>query len=149
MRKQLAYLLVMSLNFIVTPGFPEASAQTTTAGLRLPAVFGDHMVLQADQPIPVWGWAHPGAAVTVEFHGQSRKATTGQDGKWQVTLKPVPTDHRPATLRVAATSQSDHQTPNTECLFSDVLVGDVWLCAGQSNMGFPMSAAEGGKEAAS
>ncbi|MDD5707410.1 MAG: sialate O-acetylesterase, partial [Kiritimatiellae bacterium] len=49
----------------------------------------------------------------------------------------------------AATSQSEHQTPNTECLFSDVLVGDVWLCAGQSNMGFPMSAAEGGKEAAS
>jgi sialate O-acetylesterase len=141
----------MVASLFATPGTaetPTPPAAATISELRLPAVFGNHMVLQADQPLPVWGWARPGASVTVEFHGQRRTVTADKDGQWRVSLRPVPVDATPATLRVVASSPVEHPASNSERLFSDVLVGDVWLCAGQSNAGFPVSAAEGGKEAA-
>ncbi|MEE3260060.1 MAG: hypothetical protein VX293_12700 [Candidatus Latescibacterota bacterium] len=62
-------------------------APPTAAELRRPAVFGDHMVLQRDQPLPVWGWADPGAEVTVEFLGQTAHTSADADGKWQVAAK--------------------------------------------------------------
>ncbi|MDR1009577.1 MAG: hypothetical protein LBM04_00320 [Opitutaceae bacterium] len=83
------------------------------------------MVLQRDTPVPVWGLADPGEQVTVTFAGQTKTATAGADGKWRVDLDKIATSKNPATLTIAAS--------NTLSL-SNVLVGEVWLCSGQSNM---------------
>ena len=91
--------------------------------LQLAGVFSDHMVLQRDKPVPVWGWADAGAKVTVTFAGRSKSATAGADGKWMVVLDALKLSAEPRTMTV-----------NTITL-SDVLVGDVWICSGQSNMG--------------
>ncbi len=86
-------------------------------------VFDDHMVLQRNKPVPVWGWSKDaGRKIAVTFHGQTRAATADKDGRWEVTLAPMPAggpfvlelDGRPAAY--------------------DVMLGDVWLCSGQSNM---------------
>ena len=104
-------------------------AAPTRADVKMPAVFGDHMVLQQDAKLPVWGWADPGEAVTVAFDGKSAKAIAGPDGRWRVTLNPVPVNASPSELTV---------TGKNALKFEDVLVGDVWLASGQSNMEIPV-----------
>lgn len=95
--------------------------------MKLAALFSDHMVLQRDQPVPVWGWAAPGLTVTVEFDGQRHSALAGEDGRWLVHLAPLSASAEPRDLVVADGQPS--------CLVvRDVLVGDVWLASGQSNM---------------
>ncbi len=95
------------------------------AELKLPAVFGDHMVLQQQQANSVWGWDAPGTKVTVSFAGQKYSATAAADGKWTVKLAPLPANATPQSLTVVGTTKREIQ---------DVLVGEVWLCSGQSNM---------------
>ena len=90
---------------------------------RFANVFGDHQVLQRDMPVPVWGTAAPGEAVTVTFAGQAKTATADRDGRWRVTLDPMPANAEPRELIV----QAPHASRLT---LHDVLVGDVWLCAG-------------------
>lgn len=94
--------------------------------LKLPTVFSDHMVLQQGQPLPVWGRAAAGATVTVTFGKQSAQATADASGQWMAKLTPEPANATPATLQV----RSDDKAVT----FEDVLVGEVWLCSGQSNM---------------
>jgi sialate O-acetylesterase len=101
------------------------------AAVTLPAVFSDHMVLQADLPVPVFGTAEPGERVTVELAGQSKTATTELDGKWLVRLRPLKAGG-PFELKVSGTNA---------VRVKDVLVGEVWLASGQSNMKFPLSKA--------
>ncbi len=101
-----------------------ASSGGLLAEVSLPNVFGDHMVLQRDQKDPVWGWADPGEAITVTIAGQSHKTTADADGKWRVELDPMEAGG-PYELVVQGT--------NT-VTFRDVLVGEVWVCSGQSNM---------------
>lgn len=107
--------------------------------LSLPTVFSDHMVLQRERPVPVWGQAGPGAPVTVEFAGQKQTATAGADGKWRVDLDPLPASAEPRVLKVAS-NQNNLQ-------FSDVLVGEVWLCSGQSNMQWPLDKTDNAEQA--
>jgi sialate O-acetylesterase len=96
------------------------------AKLELPRVFGDDMVVQRDKPLNVWGWGDKGDTVTVQFGGQTKTATVGDDGKWILTLSPLPVNAKPQELKVSG---------KTETLtFKNVLIGDVWLCSGQSNM---------------
>jgi len=95
------------------------------AELKLPAIFGDHMVLQQQQANPVWGWDTPGTKVTVSFAGQTQSTTTGENGKWSVKLAPLPANAAPQTLTVVGSTKREIQ---------DVLIGEVWLCSGQSNM---------------
>ena len=95
------------------------------AELRLPAIFGDHMVLQQQQPNPVWGWDTPGTKIAVSFAGQNYSTTAGEDGKWTVKLAPLPANAAPQTLTISGSTQREIQ---------DVLIGEVWLCSGQSNM---------------
>ncbi|RZL11126.1 MAG: sialate O-acetylesterase, partial [Hymenobacter sp.] len=96
--------------------------QTT---VRLPALVGSHMVLQRDRPVPVWGWAAPDEAVTLTFAGQTYAASAPDaTGRWQATLPAMPAGG-PYTLTVRGR--------NTISL-TDVMLGDVWLAAGQSNM---------------
>jgi sialate O-acetylesterase len=101
-----------------------------TADVKLPAIFGDHMVLQADTPVRVWGWADAGEQVKVEIQNQSASAEAGADGAWQVTLEPLNASAEPTRLVVAGRNRIE---------IEDVLVGEVWLCAGQSNMWWPVS----------
>lgn len=101
------------------------------ADVTLPTVFGDHMVLQRDAPVPVWGRSDPGESVTVTFRDQNKSATANDQGVWRVTLDPLAVGE-PATLTVAG--------KNTVA-FEDVLVGEVWVCSGQSNMNFTESSA--------
>ena len=103
---------------------------TLRAELKLPAIIGDHMVLQQKQANPIWGWDKPGTQVTVAFAGQTHAATAGADGKWTVKLQPVPANATPQTLTITGSSKRE---------VTDVLVGEVWMCSGQSNMGFKLN----------
>lgn len=98
--------------------------------LELPSIFADKMVLQRDMPVPVWGTAEAGTAVTVEFAGQTQTAVADADGKWRVDLKPMIASAESRVLKVIA----NHQSEIINRQFSDVLVGEVWFAGGQSNM---------------
>ncbi len=100
--------------------------QTPPAGLSLASVFSDHMVLQRQMKVPVWGQARPGEKVSVTFSGQSKSTVAGEDGRWTVKLDELEAKSKPAQLIV-----SDSKT-TVKC--TDVLVGEVWLASGQSNM---------------
>lgn len=98
------------------------------ATVRLPALVGNHMVVQRDAPVPIWGWAAPGEQVTVTFRGQAYAATPAATGKWQLALPATPAGG-PYVMTV--------QGQNTLTI-QDILVGDVWLASGQSNMELPL-----------
>ena len=95
------------------------------SAVRLAAPFTDGVVLQREAKVPVWGTAAPGEAVAVSFAGQAKSATAGADGRWRVDLDPMAASGEGRTLRANGVA------------VRDVLVGEVWLCAGQSNMGVP------------
>jgi len=99
------------------------------ADVRLHGLFSDHMVLQRGRPIPVWGWADPGEKVTVEFRGWKRSVVAKQ-GQWKITL-PVQQAGGPDTLVVRGKNRLE---------LHDVLVGEVWIASGQSNMEWPLRA---------
>lgn len=111
-------------------------ASLAQAELELARLFSDHMVLQRDMPLPVWGWAAPGEEVTVTIDEQSITATADDKGKWLVKLDALKVG-TPRMLTVRG---------KTETLkINDVLVGEVWVCSGQSNMEWPLSASTNGK----
>ncbi len=109
------------------------------ADVRLPGIFGDHMVLQQGATLPVWGWANPQEKVIVTFRNERAETTAGSDGKWRIDLPALPAGTAAGTLTVAAS--------NTITL-SDVLVGEVWLCSGQSNMELPLTKTDNAAAAA-
>ncbi|HYG33423.1 MAG TPA: sialate O-acetylesterase, partial [Clostridia bacterium] len=91
-------------------------------------LFSDHLVLQRGVKVPVWGWAAPGTKVTVSFAGQTKTAVAELDGKWMVRLNPLRVSREPRTMTITSDAGGNSVT------IQDVLVGDVWLCSGQSNM---------------
>ncbi|OGV53071.1 MAG: hypothetical protein A2X45_11485 [Lentisphaerae bacterium GWF2_50_93] len=107
------------------------------AGTSMPKIFGDNMVLQRDIPVPVWGTAIKGEEIKVSFNGQVKVAVAGQDGKWMVKLDAMEANTKGEELVVNAS--------NT-ITFKNVVVGEVWLCSGQSNMTFPLSDSLTGNE---
>jgi len=113
---------VVLASLLITAGFCGVHAD-----VKLPAIFGDHMVLQEDAKLPIWGTANAGEKVTVTFGGETGSATAAADGTWRVDLPPVTSSDKGQILTVAGT--------NT-LTFQDVLVGDVWIASGQSNMQF-------------
>ena len=94
------------------------------AAVRLPSILGENMVVQRDQPLPIWGWDEAGTEVTVKFAGNEATAKAAEDGKWTVRL-PATDKIGPHRLTVVGTSQVE---------LNGILVGEVWLCSGQSNM---------------
>ena len=98
--------------------------------LKLPAIISDHMVLQQKQANPIWGWDAPGTEVTVTLGDQVKKAKAGDDGKWTVKLDPLDANAKPATIVIVGSSRRE---------ITDVLVGEVWMCSGQSNMGMTLA----------
>ena len=102
-------------------------ALTASAEVQMARIFSSNMVLQRDCRAPVWGRAKPGEGITVRFKGQTHSTVAAADGAWQVALDPLPASCEPSVLRVIAGSG--------ERTFENVLVGDVWIASGQSNMG--------------
>lgn len=100
-------------------------------------IFQANMVLQRDKPLNVWGWAEPGEEVIVSFAGQQVQAKAAPDRAWQVTLKPVPATTAPQTMTVSGKS--------AKLTLENILVGDVWILGGQSNMEFPISNVDDGE----
>ncbi len=122
MRLSPAILLMIVLSLL---------SQSATAQLRLPNVLSDHAVLQRNHPIHIWGWAAPAEAVTVRFHEQSVAALADSFGLWDIWLHPEVAGG-PYTLKISGSI-----TPKP-LERTDLLVGDVWLASGQSNMQFPL-----------
>jgi sialate O-acetylesterase len=105
-------------------------AVSARADVKLPNIFGDHMVLQQGQKNRVWGLADPGESVTVTIQNQSMQAQAAADGKWLVTLAPISVGG-PFTMTVKG---------KNEIKIDDILVGEVWICSGQSNMQWSVNA---------
>lgn len=111
-------------------------APAVSEGLGVSNVFQSHMVLQREQPIDIWGWASPGEQVTVTFAGDPQSVEAKQDRSWRVTLPPQPANHAPQSLEIRGQQNT--------LVLEDVLVGDVWLLGGQSNMEFELAKVENG-----
>ena len=105
---------------------------TLSASVTPNALFKELAVLQQNMPVPVWGTADPGEEVTVEFAGQNRAARADAGGKWLVKLDAMPANSTPAIMSIRGTNQ---------VTIPDVLIGEVWICSGQSNMGWGVQAA--------
>src|SRR6266446_7030255 len=103
------------------------------ADVTLSPIIGSHMVLQRESACPIWGWADAGEAVTVEFAGQKQTAQPGADGKWMVKLAPMKASAKSETMTIRG---------KNALTLEDVVVGEVWLCSGQSNMEFTVGGVE-------
>jgi sialate O-acetylesterase len=115
------------LAIIAAMVFAALGSLPAAAAVRLPTVFGDHMVIQQDKPITVWGWAGPRETIIVRLSGQEAKATAGEDGRWQAVLPAVKAGGGPLEMSVSGPT-------GAPVVIKDILAGEVWLCSGQSNM---------------
>ena len=111
--------------FLLALGF-----SAVRADVRLPALFSDGLVFQQGRPLAVWGWAAPDEDVSVRFAGQTQVTRADLDGRWRVTLDPVAANAQPQDLQVNG---------KNSLIVKNLLVGEVWVCSGQSNMGFTVS----------
>lgn len=128
--------IVLSLGFLATlisltpsaegANVPEASVRPTPA-IQMGAPFGDHAILQRDMEVPVWGWSKPGTKVTVSFKGKKVNATAGKDGKWVAQLAKLDASFEPAEMIIA-------EEGGKTVTLKNILVGEVWMASGQSNM---------------
>ena len=119
---------ILLLSISITTLYASAPGTRPASGLKLPGLFTDHMVLQQKMNIPVWGIADSGRTVRVDLGKQKRTTTAARDGHWRVDFSPLPAGG-PYTMRIMG---ADTITLN------DVMVGEVWLCSGQSNMAMPV-----------
>ncbi|MGC3968139.1 MAG: hypothetical protein QM775_12450 [Pirellulales bacterium] len=112
-------------SFFAAVAIAVVGGTSAQAAVELPAIFTSHMVLQRDQANPVWGKAAPGEEVTVSLGDKSYTAKAGDDGRWTVKLDP---------LAVGGPHKITVKGASNEVVLDDVLVGEVWICSGQSNM---------------
>jgi sialate O-acetylesterase len=110
---------------IVVFGFLFMATHTALAEVKLPAIFSSHMVLQRDIELPVWGWADSGETITVSIGENKAKAVADSNGEWKVKLQP---EKAGGPVQLVVTGK------NNTITFEDVLIGEVWVCSGQSNM---------------
>lgn len=118
------FLLAVVLTFL--------SVASTHADVKLSAIIGDNMVLQRGMPVPIWGWADAGEKVTVSFAGQTHSATAGKDGKWTVKLEAMKASAKPQPVVIKG---------KNSITLKNVLIGEVWICSGQSNMAWSVNRA--------
>ena len=109
--------------FILLVWTPQVAAQT-----QLPRFFNDGMVIQREKPINIWGWAEPGAKIRINFADQSKSVKTNKGGEWQIELTPLPANSQPQKMVISG--------PDTTITIKNILIGDVWVCSGQSNMNY-------------
>ncbi|MEO6733605.1 MAG: sialate O-acetylesterase [Ferruginibacter sp.] len=99
------------------------------AQVKLPKILGNSMVMQQGKPLPVWGTARPGEHIIVKFKGQTRKTVADDLGSWKINLDPMPASARPADMTISGSNS---------ITLRNILIGEVWLCSGQSNMEYTM-----------
>ena len=125
-------ILTIPLSFVLALAASATFGSAASgADLRLPHIFGSGMVLQQGKPVTVWGWATPATQVTIQFAGQTKSVTAMANSKWTVQLDAMNASFTPGSLVVRAGDQ--------KLTLDDVLVGEVWVCGGQSNMERPLS----------
>ena len=117
--------------FFLTLILSLGSSSLLEAGLRLPALVGDHMVLQRDLANPIWGWADPGADVSVSIAGQTHATKADDQGRWKIVLQPMSGAQH--ALRMTLSSNGEVR------VLSNIVIGEVWICSGQSNMQWSVS----------
>ena len=133
-----------------------------SAQLKLPSIFSDNMVLQRKTEVPIWGWASPGSVVTVKFMNQMKSTITDDDGCWEIKLDPLDATFNQQKMRITLRYERTRkawscpgsivedapwrESDGNKIVFTNVLVGEVWLCSGQSNMEFPIKSLEDSKE---
>src|SRR6478752_1039437 len=115
-------ILFVLISFIFLPGF---------ADVRLPKLLADNMVLQRNKPLTIWGWADPNEKISVQFNKQTKSGKADKAGKWSIIL---------AAESAGGPFQLIVKGKNTITL-SNILVGEVWVCSGQSNMEWPLRSA--------
>ncbi len=125
-RRRISPVFAVAVLFLIGPCVP------LFADVRLPAVIGDHMVLQQDKPVAIWGWAAGGEKVTVGLAGVSKEARASAEGKWRVVFDPLKPGAAPLELSVRGEK-------GPAVVVRDILVGEVWLGSGQSNMEWPVA----------
>lgn len=126
--KKITFLIIF-FHAISINGFSE---------IILPDVIGDNMVLQRNQPVPIWGKADIGELVQVNYLNQNKSTTTDEKGNWKIWLDPLSTNATPSSLIISG---------NNKIELKNILVGEVWLCSGQSNMQWELQQSEGGVKA--
>jgi len=107
------------------------------ADVKLPNIIGSHMIIQREKPVRIWGWADPGEKVMVRFGQDSETDTADENGKWMVELQEQKASNEPQKMVIQG---------NNEIVLKNILVGEVWLCSGQSNMQWRMNQTQHGKE---
>ncbi len=124
-----------TLRFFVLLLAAGLSGVSLQAEIRLPSLFSDNMVLQQQEEAPIWGWAEAGARVVLipSWNNQSYKTTANEDGKWKLKIK-TPVAGGPYEITIS---------DGMERVISNVLIGEIWLCSGQSNMEMPMKGYSG------
>ena len=113
------------------------SASSTQAEVKVPAIFGSHMVLQQGKEIPIWGWAEPEEKIQVQLGDSTVSAVADAKGQWRVELPARKASHDPLQLVIRGTNTIE---------ISDVLIGEVWLCSGQSNMEWTVASSLNAKD---
>jgi sialate O-acetylesterase len=119
----------MKISILSLTGF--LLAFSVNAQVKMPGIFGDHMVIQRSRPVPVWGWSSPNEKLFITFNQQKKEVIADRNGKWRINLDPEPAGG-PFELKVEG---------RNKLIFHDVLVGEVWICSGQSNMEFELKSA--------
>ncbi len=140
--RQVAFIVVGAALLYVPNGraFAQGTEALQASARQLPfvsTIFGDNMVLQRGKPNAIWGWSKPGDTIRVEVGGHTAATTAGSDGRWQVKINP-PKARGPYTMKITG-----RQTVELK----NVMVGDVWLCGGQSNMQLPLRFTLNGEDA--
>ena len=108
------------------------------AEVTLPGIFTGNMVIQRDRPVQIWGRAVPGEKIQVSFNGQNASTKASEDGSWIIQLKSMPASANAQNLMV--------ESKHNDIILKNVLIGDVWICSGQSNMVWPMRRLRAGEE---
>ena len=119
------------------PSTVSQSASPATS-LRVPGFFSDGMILMRDTENPVWGWGSPGQTVSVSFNGETVTTTVKSDGTWRVCIPEMSADDEGLELYIQASNPSHGESAVSSLKIKDVLIGDVFLCSGQSNMELPI-----------
>ncbi|MEO9570310.1 MAG: sialate O-acetylesterase [Polaribacter sp.] len=130
------YLAILCVLLFSNSGFSQSKFNLDTkTAFQVGSLFKNHMILQRDMPIPVWGKAPPGTTITVKFANLKKQAITDANGKWILKLNPLPASFKPQKMIIS----SSLDKKNIE--ISDILIGDIWICSGQSNMQFSVNGA--------
>jgi sialate O-acetylesterase len=138
----IAIVLVASLAYAAAPKSVETSDAAITSVLELGVPFRDNAIFQQKMPLPIWGAAQPGATITVDFKMQTKTCIANKDGKWKVTLDPMSADKLSSVNKApkgkSLTVASELNKNKTTKTIENILIGEVWLCSGQSNMAGPL-----------